>query len=98
MRTRIKPWVKSTGRFIWKWTKYIYQTIKGWIFRRYRITVSFNNEYGDGDDRNYIAKKILIQKEKHLKFVDEDGKKIEHRSPGGLNFIIEDYEYEPEDS
>ena len=50
--------------------------------------------YGDSDDRQFIAKKIIVQKEKHLKFRDEDGKVIEYRSSGGLNFIIEDYEYE----
>jgi hypothetical protein len=50
--------------------------------------------YGDSDDRTFIAKKIIVQKEKHLKFRDEDGKVIEYRSSGGLNFIIEDYEYE----
>ena len=60
---------------------------------RYEITVSFNKEWGDADDRTYIAKKILTQKEKHLKFKDEDGKIVEYRSAAGLNYIIEDYEY-----
>ena len=69
-----------------------------WIFKRYKITVSFNNQYGDGDDRIYIAKKIIIQKEKHLKFRDDDGNLVEHRSSGGLNFIVEDYEYESEEN
>ena len=57
---------------------------------RYKVTVSFNKEYGDADDRNYIAKKIIVQKEKHLKFRDEDDKIIEYRSAAGLNYIIED--------
>ena len=30
--------------------------------KRYKITVSFNKEYGDSDDKTYISKKILIQK------------------------------------
>ena len=60
---------------------------------RYKITVSFNKEYGDLDDKSYISKKILVQKEKHLKFKDEDGKIVEYRSAAGLNYIIEDYEY-----
>ena len=64
------------------------------LFRtRYKITVSFNKEYGDADDRTYIAKKIITQKEKHLKFRDEDDKVVEYRSSAGLNYIIEDYEY-----
>ncbi len=94
---KFKSWVKYIYKFVKKWTRYIYETIKGWVLRRYKITVSFNHEYGDSDDRVYIAKKIFIQREKHLKFKDEDGKLIEHRSSGGLNFIIEDYEYESEE-
>lgn len=61
------------------------------LFRtRYKITVSFNKEYGDADDRTYISKKIITQKEKHLKFRDEDNKLVEYRSSAGLNYIIED--------
>lgn len=83
---------------LWSWicktTRYIYENIKSMFVTRYLITVSFNSVYGDSDDRTFIAKKIIVQKEKHLKFRDEDGKVIEYRSSGGLNFIIEDYEYE----
>ena len=75
-----------------KWVKYIYEWIKSLFTTRYRVTVSFNNIYGDGDDRIFIAKKIITQKEKHLKFVDEDNKTVEFRSSGGLNFIIEDWD------
>tara|TARA_B100001778_G_scaffold334717_1_gene347349 strand:+ start:7097 stop:7321 length:225 start_codon:yes stop_codon:yes gene_type:complete len=57
---------------------------------RYKITVSFNKEYGDLDDKTYISKKILVQKEKHLKFRDDDNRLIEYRSASGLNYIIED--------
>ena len=57
---------------------------------RYKITVSFNKEYGDSDDKTYISKKILVQKEKHLKFRDENNRLIEYRSASGLNYIIED--------
>tara|TARA_B100000963_G_C22517302_1_gene621294 strand:- start:145 stop:330 length:186 start_codon:yes stop_codon:yes gene_type:complete len=56
------------------------------------VTVSFNNVYGDADDRIFVAKKILVQKEKHLKFRNENNKVVEYRSSGGLNFIIEDYD------
>ena len=56
----------------------------------YKITVSFNNEYGDGDDKIYTAKKIIVQKESHLKFRDIENKTIEYRSLGGLNYIIEE--------
>ena len=33
--------------------------------KRYQIRVSFNKEYGDADDKVYISKKILVQKENH---------------------------------
>lgn len=68
---------------LWTWLKSLFAT-------RYKITVSFNSEYGDNDDRTYITKKVLIQKEKHLKFRDENNKVIEYRSSSGLNYIIED--------
>ena len=57
---------------------------------RDKITVSFNKEYGDSDDKTYTSKKILVQKDKHLKFRDENDKLIEYRSSSGLNYIIED--------
>ena len=58
--------------------------------QRYQIRVSFNKEYGDSDDKVYISKKLIVQKENHLKFRDLDNKTIEYRSAGGLNYIIED--------
>ena len=65
-----------------------------WIIKlfktRYKVTVSFNKEYGDSDARSYITKKILIKKETHLKFRDENNKLVEYRSAAGLNYIIED--------
>ena len=67
-----------------------------WLVRffepRYKITVSFNKEYGDTDDKVYTSKKILIQKEKHLKFRSLDKRLIEYRSATGLNYIIEEEE------
>tara|TARA_R110000787_G_scaffold22849_1_gene65988 strand:+ start:756 stop:986 length:231 start_codon:yes stop_codon:yes gene_type:complete len=61
------------------------------LFRtRYKVTVSFNKEYGDADDKTYVSKKIITKKEKHLKFKDEDNNLIEYRSASGLNYIIED--------
>ena len=70
------------------------QKIIKWIIslfvHHYQIRVSFNKEYGDADDKVYISKKILVQKENHLKFRDLNNKTIEYRSAGGLNYIIED--------
>jgi capsular polysaccharide biosynthesis protein len=56
---------------------------------KYKVTVSFNKEYGDSDDKVYITKKILIKKNNHLKFVNENNVLIEYRSASGLNYIIE---------
>ena len=70
---------------IWLWLKSKFTT-------RYRITVSFNKEWGDADDRSYIVKKVLVQKEKHLKFRTDEDKIVEYRSSAGLNYIIEDYD------
>jgi len=67
--------------FKWIWNKFK---------SRYQITVSFNKEYGDSDDTIYITKKIIVQKENHLKFRNEEGREIEYRSSGGLNYIIEE--------
>ena len=75
--------MKDRLKRLWKWIKSLFQT-------RYKVTVSFNKDWGDADDRSYITKKILVQKEKHLKFKDEHGKIIEYRSAAGLNYIIED--------
>ena len=75
------------------WTKTMRKLID-WIISlfitRYQVRVSFNKEYGDEDDKVYITKKILVQKENHLKFRDVDNKTIEYRSAGGLNYIIEE--------
>ena len=51
---------------------------------------AINKIYGDAYDKSYISKKIITQKEKHLKFKDENNRLVEFRSSAGLNYIIED--------
>jgi|TARA_R110002050_G_C8627448_1_gene488047 hypothetical protein len=70
--------------------KIAYQWLLRRLRTRYKVTVSFNKEYGDADDRTYITKKIITQKENHLKFRNIEGKVVEYRSAAGLNYIIED--------
>ena len=70
-------------KLVLKWFVDLFKT-------RYKITVSFNKEYGDADDKVYVSKKIITKKEKHLKFKDENNNLIEYRSASGLNYIIED--------
>ncbi len=73
-----------------KWAISIYNWIKSKFTTRYKVTVSFNSVYGDADDRKFIAKKILVQKEKHLKFRTEDDEVVEYRSAAGLNYIVKE--------
>jgi hypothetical protein len=70
--------------------KKVFNWLVSLFVQHYQVRVSFNKEYGDSDDKVYISKKILVQKENHLKFRDLDNKTIEYRSAGGLNYIIED--------
>ena len=78
--------------FLWsvKIAKKIGLEIQSWFITRYKVTVSFNKEWGDADDKTYITKKILVQKEKHLKFRTEDNEVVEYRSAAGLNYIIKE--------
>lgn len=57
---------------------------------RYEIIVSIDAKYGNSDDQKFIAKKIIIQKEKHLKFRTEEDQIIEFRTSSGLNYIIKE--------
>ena len=83
--------LKKIGRGILKGLRKFWEWILCLFLTRYKVTVSFNKVYGDSDDKNYIAKKIVTRKEKLLVFIDEDNNKIEFRSSTGLNYIIEDY-------
>ncbi len=57
---------------------------------RYEILVSIDAKYGNSDDQKFIANKIIIQKEKHLKFRTEEDQIIEFRTSSGLNYIIKE--------
>ena len=70
------------------WWICLWNTVKGWFQERYEIVVSFNREYGDADDKKYIAKKIYKQTEKHLKFKDEDDQLIEIRTHEPMNWDL----------
>ena len=75
---------------VWSWIVMFWNWFISLFQERYEITVSFNKEWGDADDRTYITKKILVQKEKHLKFRTEDNEVVEYRSAAGLNYIIKE--------
>ena len=54
------------------------------------MTVSFNNIWGDSDDQVFLVKKIITQKEKHLKFRTEGGEVVQFTGAEGLNYKIEE--------
>ena len=82
----VQKWITK----LWGWIKTAFWWFIDLFRTRYEITVSFNKEWGDADDRTYIAKKLHKQKEKHLKFTNEDNEVIEYRSAAGLNYIIKE--------
>lgn len=77
-------------RIAWNAIKAFFRWLKHLFVTRHKITVSFNKEWGDADDKSWIAKKIITQKEKHLKFRTEDNETVEYRSAAGLNYIIKE--------
>ena len=66
-----------------------YNAIKYWFLPEYEITVFRTQDLtGNVFKDEYISKKILIQKEKHLKFSDKDKRIVEIRSAKGLDYRI----------
>ena len=77
--------------------KRFFATIKRWwiwlkskFVPLYKVTVSFNNVWGDSDDQVFLVKKIITQKEKHLKFRTNSGEVIQFTGAEGLNYKIEE--------
>ena len=75
--------LKSTAVKIWNWVLSLFRT-------RYCVSVSYNAEWGDKDDRVYRnVRKIITKKEKLLSFIDENKNPVEIRGATGLNYKIE---------
>ncbi len=69
--------------------KKIWNAIKYYFAPEYQITVFRTQDLtGNVFKDEYVSKKILIQKEKHLKFRDSDKKIVELRSSKGLDYRI----------
>ena len=69
--------------------KKIWNAIKYWFAPEYKITVFRTQDLtGNVFKDEYTSKKILIQKEKHLKFRDKDKRVVEIRSAKGLDYRI----------
>jgi hypothetical protein len=57
---------------------------------RWDLTVSYNTTWGDKDDKSYTVKKFKKLSDKHIKFIDNNGKSVEIRSTAGLHYRIEE--------
>ncbi len=73
--------LKKKLKAFWLW-------LVSWIKPRWDLTVSYNREWGDLDDKKYVVKKFLIKKDNHLKFKTHENDVVEVRSPAGLNYRI----------
>ena len=66
-----------------------WNAIKYWFAPEYQITVLRTQDLtGNVFKDEYTSKKILIQKEKHLKFRDSEKRIVEIRSAKGLDYRI----------
>ena len=74
-------WAKLKEWYIWLKSKFV---------PLYKVTVSFNSVYGDSDDQEFLVKKIITQKEKHLKFRTNSGEVVQFTGAEGLNYKIEE--------
>ena len=79
---KIKQFFVSVKNW-WIWLKSKFVPI-------YKVTVSFNNVWGDSDDQTFTVRKIITQKEKFLKFRTESGEVIQFSGAEGLNYKIEE--------
>jgi hypothetical protein len=60
------------------------------FFRRWELTVSYNQTWGDSDDKSYTVKKFYKKQPKFLKFKTHEGDLVEITGAEGLNYRIEE--------
>jgi len=70
--------------------KELWLKILSYFSTRYKLTVSYNSTYGDGDDATYIVRKFFNKQDKYLKFQTETKEVVEIRGAEGLNYRIEE--------
>ena len=70
--------------------KELWIALKSKFITYHKLHVSYNAYFGDEDDREFVVKKFLTKKEKHLKFITSDGKTVEIQGVEGLNYRIEE--------
>ncbi len=69
--------------------KNLWIKIVSFFFPRWKLTVSYNQTWGDSDDRDFVVKKFYKKQPKFLKFKTHEGEIIEIRGAEGLNYRIE---------
>ena len=69
--------------------KKIWLKIVSFFFPRWKLTVSYNQTWGDADDKTYTVKKFYRKKPKYLKFKTHEGDVVEITGAEGLNYRIE---------
>lgn len=70
--------------------KELWLKIQSYFSTKYKLTVSYNSTYGDGDDATYIVTKFFKKQDKYLSFLTHDKEKVEIRGAEGLNYKIEE--------
>ena len=70
--------------------KYFWIRIVSFFFPRWKLTVSYNQTWGDIDDREFRVKKFIKKQPNFLKFKTHDGEVVEIRGAEGLNYRIEE--------
>ena len=70
--------------------KNLWLIIVSFFFPRWKLTVSYNQTWGDSDDREFVVKKFFKKQPNFLKFKTHDGDIIEIRGAEGLNYRIEE--------
>ena len=69
--------------------KKIWLKIISFFFPRWKLIVSYNQTWGDSDDREFTVKKFYKKQPKFLSFKTHDGDMVEIRGAEGLNYRIE---------
>jgi hypothetical protein len=94
---RVGQWIALPFIYFWKgllWIpKGIWWCLK-WIwyelFPRYILHVSYDETWGNADDKSFEVKKFIVKKKDFLKFKTIEGDVVEIRGSKGLNYRIEE--------
>lgn len=70
--------------------KKIWLKIISFFFPRWKLVVSYNQTWGDLDDREFVVKKFYKKQSNFLKFKTHEGEVVEIRGAEGLNYRIEE--------